>query len=475
MKKETVRASYAYNLIYQVFNVLLPLATTPYVSRVLGSEGIGIYSFTYSLVSTFVMIGSLGVGTYGQREIATVNEEPLNYSLRFFEIQIVKTVAVMLSAACFFLMAIATPQYTTYFLIQLPYFVSAILDISWFYQGMEQFKRVAIRNIIIKIASLISIFLFVKTREDLMIYMMILCMSQVVGNLAMWVTLKRDLVSVKGAKLCPQRHIKAAFVYFIPTISYQIYAVLDKTMLGVITQDASENGFYEQAHKLVNMVTMFIASYTIVMRSKMTSLFAKNDHEKIHAHFDRSMRFIGLLVFPMSFGMWAVAGNLVPWFFGEGFDRVVDLLRVFSPYFILMGICTGIGTHILTPSGQQNRSNIGQCIAAITNVVVNLMLIPRLGAVGAAAASVISEATIVVAYMHYVPEYLTYHSILSMNWKLLCASVIMSIPTYFLAERISPTPVNTILCVVLGAVVYVLALLILREDTLTDLFKKSKR
>lgn len=474
MKKASIRTNYIYNMIYQVLNIILPLITTPYISRVLGADGIGIYSYTYSIVSTFVMVGSLGIGTYGQKEIAAVSDDRNQTSIKFYEIQAVKTIAVTLAGLIFFAMSLFYRQYTIFFLIQLPYFLGSILDISWLYQGLENFKLVAIRNIIIKVVSLFLIFALVRNQDHLMIYMVILSLAQVLGNLAMWGSLKKLLVKVRLKQLCLKQHIKPTFVYFVPTISYQIYAVLDKTMLGFIYKDTAENGFYEQAHKLINMVTMVVSSYTIVMRSRMTVYFAKKEDSNIRLSLNRSMHFIGLLVFPMSFGLAAVASNLVPWFFGDGYEKVVTLLYVFSPYFVFMGICTCLGTHILTPSGQQGKSNVGQCISAVANVCFNALLIPQLGAIGAAIASVVSEIIIVVAYMHYVPSYMTYKSLFRTLYKYFIAALIMFIPAILLSMQLTPTFINTVLIVMVGVVVYLAMLIILRDSYTLETIKGVK-
>ena len=322
IKRASVRSNYFYNMTYQILNLILPLITTPYISRVLGASNIGIYSYTYSIVSTFVLIGSLGIGTYGQREIATVNDDKEDISKRFWEIQIVKTLAVLSALAVYLITIVPSGEYSLYFLIQIPYFIAAILDITWLYQGIDNFKNVAIRNIVIRLLSIILLFALVNTDEDLIIYILIFCISQILGNLTMWIKLPRLIKMTSINKLNLIKHIKPTFVYFIPTIAHQIYAVLDKTMLGLILNDNAENGYYEQAQKVINMATVAITSYTVVMRSRMSALFAMGDDNRIRHTLEDSLGFITFISFPMTFGLAAVAGNLVPWFFGDEYDRV---------------------------------------------------------------------------------------------------------------------------------------------------------
>ena len=463
IKRASVRSNYFYNMTYQILNLILPLITTPYISRVLGASNIGIYSYTYSIVSTFVLIGSLGIGTYGQREIATVNDDKEDISKRFWEIQIVKTLAVLSALAVYIITIVPSGEYSLYFLIQIPYFIAAILDITWLYQGIENFKNVAIRNIVIRLLSIILLFALVNTDEDLIIYILILCISQILGNLTMWIKLPRLIRVTSISKLNLIKHIKPTFVYFIPTIAHQIYAVLDKTMLGLILNDNAENGYYEQAQKVINMATVVITSYTVVMRSRMSALFAMGDDNRIRHTLEDSLGFITFISFPMTFGLAAVAGNLVPWFFGDGYDRVTYILYVFCPYFVLLAFCHYIGTHVLTPSGRQNKSNIGQCVAAAVNAFLNYFWIQKWGAIGASRSSVLAELIILIFYLNYSKDYIRISDLLKASVKNISAGLVMFLIVYNVANHMPAMIFYTVLLIALGAFIYVAVLIILRD------------
>ncbi|MBQ7976895.1 MAG: flippase [Clostridia bacterium] len=479
MKRASVKANFIYNMTYQVLNILLPLITTPYISSILGAANIGIYSYTYSMVSTFVMIGSLGIGTYGQYEIARCDDDKKAISKGFWEIQAVKTISVSLIFAIYLALTFLYKEYSLYFLIQIPYFIAAILDISWLYQGLENFKLVAIRNIIIKLLSLVAIFTLVKKSEDLVIYILILCLSQVFGNLVMWMQLPKLVAFVKIEAKNIIHHIKPTFIYFIPTVAHQIYAVLSKTMLGAIGQSNEENGFYEQGYKIINMVVTVINAYTVVMRSRMTVYFKRGDTEKIQSSIEKSSHFIAMLVFPMTFGLMATAKNLVPWFFGAGFEKVTYILYVFAPVFIFMGYSRLLGSHILTPSGRQSKSNIAQCFAAAFNVVFNFILIPHLESIGAVISSVCAEIIIVGMYFWFVRKELSVITIIKTSWKKLVASVVMFFVVYPSHNILPATIVGSLCQISIGALVYLLVLLILQDSylksTVNSLINKFRR
>lgn len=461
-KRNSVKSNYIYNLIYNVMNLIVPLITAPYTSRVLGADKIGIYSYTYALISTVIMIGALGSATYGQREIAGAGENKKERSALFWEIAFIKgTVMVLLSVL--FLLYSARDHYFIYYLIEIPFLAAAVFDISWLFQGLEKFKYIAVRNMIVRAAGVVLLLLFVKKPDDLIIYLLIIGLSQLLGNLSMWPYIRGNVYKPFVRKEMIGKHFRGLLVYFIPSVAYQIYAVLDKAMLGWLVGSEYENGYYEQAHKIINMTVGVFTAYTVVMRSRMTYLFAKKEYEQINRNMVKSSNIIALLVFPMSFGLAALAKGMVPWFFGEGYDAVTDLLLVFSPIFIFMGYNHLIGTHLLTPSGRQPKSNVGQILAAFANIIMNAILIPKLYSIGAAIASVISEFIIAAVYYWWVRKEFAFSIIISTAYKKLIAAAGMFAVLHFVTQRLSVGIVNSFLEIFIGAAVYGICLILLRD------------
>lgn len=167
LENKSIKKNYLYNLVYQVLILILPLVTTPYISRVLGAENVGIYSYTISIVTYFTLFGSLGVALYGQREIAYAREDKTKRKKIFFEIIFFRFITMAIAIIIYFLMFARNNQYEQYYKILLLYLLAAALDISWFFQGMEEFKRTVIRNVIVRLASVGCIFIFVKNRTRL--------------------------------------------------------------------------------------------------------------------------------------------------------------------------------------------------------------------------------------------------------------------------------------------------------------------
>ena len=202
MSKKSIAKNYLYNLTYQILTLILPLITTPYVSRVLGAEGIGIYSYTYSIVSYFILFGGLGIALYGKREIAYVQEKKEERKRIFYELVFFRAITLVIGIAVYCIFFVNSEPYGVYYKIWLIELIATMIDISWFFQGLEEFKRTVVRNIIVRLASVTLIFVLVKAPSDLNKYLMIYAIADLIGNLSLWLYLPKYF---KGIKI---KHIK---------------------------------------------------------------------------------------------------------------------------------------------------------------------------------------------------------------------------------------------------------------------------
>ncbi len=197
-KKKSIVKNYMYNLIYQILILILPLITTPYLSRILGAEGVGIYSYTYAIVTYFVLFGSLGIALYGQREIAYVQDNPKARKKTFLELIIVRFITLAVAVTVYYIFFIRGKQYQTYYSILLIELLAAGFDISWFFQGIEEFKKTVLRNVLVRVISVSLVFIIVKTSQDLWKYILIYSLADFCGNLLLWAYLPKYL---KGGKV----------------------------------------------------------------------------------------------------------------------------------------------------------------------------------------------------------------------------------------------------------------------------------
>lgn len=225
-----VLRNYLYNAGYQVLAIIVPLITSPYISRVLHASGVGDNAYTNSIIQYFVMFAALGVGYYGNREIAYVREDRQKMSATFWEIQILKTLTTLVAYLAFVIFLQIYTEYTWYLWIQSINVLAVAFDISWLFMGIEDFKRTVIRNTIVKLASMIMIFTLVRDANDVALYIFIIGASTFFGNLILWPYLKKILVPVKLKELHPLKHFNPTVSLFIPQVATSVYLQLNKTM-----------------------------------------------------------------------------------------------------------------------------------------------------------------------------------------------------------------------------------------------------
>ena len=461
--KKSVTKNYIYNLAYQILIIILPVITTPYISRVLGVENIGIYSYTLSISAFFILFGSLGIALYGKREIAYMQKDKKRYTIAFWEILILRVITMSISLLIFGLTFARNGEYQNYFKILILEIIANCIDISWFFQGLEEFKKTVIRNMIVKIVSVVCIFVFVKTREDLTKYFIIYVLSMLIGNGSLWLYLPRFLTKVKLNELNVKKHFKPTFSLFLPQIATEIYTILDRTMIGLIVNDKSEVGFYDQSQKIIKMLLTLITSLGTVMLPRIANNFANGKKKKINKYMKKSFNMVFFLSFPMMFGIISVSAIFVPKFFGEGYEKVAILMNVISPIILFIGLSNVIGTQYLLPTKRQKEYTISVVCGAIVNFIINISLIWNYGAIGASIGTVIAEFSVTAVQMFFVRKDFEVWKILKSSRNYLFASLIMFVVCLVIRSIVRKPYFSMALQVAIGGIVY-LAILIILED-----------
>ena len=472
MIKNNIKKNYMYNLVYQILIMIIPLITTPYLSRVLGAENIGIYSYTLSITTYFILFGSLGVAMYGQREIAYNQDKKSERSKIFKEIFFLRFITLSASLILFYITFCRNGEYHVYYTIFTLEIVANIFDISWFFQGLEEFKKTVIRNVIVKLISVICIFLFVKTSNDLDRYILIYVLSTLFGNLSLWVYIPKYTEKIEIKKLNIFRHFKPTISLFIPQIAIQIYTVLDKTMIGFFVSDKSEVGYYEQAQKIVKLLMTIATSMGTVMMPRIASTFAKGNINKLREYMYSSFSFVTMLAFPIMFGTISVSNKFVVLFFGNGYDKVTPLICIISPIIVFIGLSNIIGTQYLLPTKQQKKFTVSVVLGAIVNFILNLVLIKEMKSIGASIATVIAELSVTLIQFYFVRKEFKVTKILKITYKYFIASLIMFVMSVSISYFISSNLDSVIVQVIISTIVYFGILVVLKDNYVISNLKK---
>lgn len=469
---KSIKRNYIYNLIQQILTLLTPLITTPYISRVIGAEGIGIYSYASSIVTYFALFAALGTATYGQREISYCQDDKKRRSEVFWNNELLCIITTCISLCFYGLFCFFQKENRIVFFILSLSLLDVCLNVSWLLTGLEEFGKIVLRNIIIKVVSIGFIFTFVRTKDDLIIYVLGLTLALIISDISLWPFVLKFIDRPKVKYLKPFSEIKVVFSMFVPTIAISIYTVLDKTMIGIITKNAAENGFYEQALKISRIALTVVTSLGAVMIPRIGYLFEKHDNDLVRQYMYRSYRFVGFIGIPMGLGLLAISPNFVPWFFGKGFEGVIPLIGVLGFLLLSIGINNVTGVQYLIPTKRQNTFTKTVLIGACVNLIANICLIPSLGAIGAAIASVLAETIIAITQLWIVRKEISSLAIIKQSLKYIISGFIMFFTLLLINKYLQPSIMNTLVLISSGCFVYFSSLFILRDSFFIENTKK---
>lgn len=470
MSSVSLKKNYLYRLFYEILTMLTPLLTAPYIARVLGAKGIGTYSYASSYISYFTMFAALGTASYGMREISRNRNSRYMLSKIFWEIELLSIITTSISLLGWMIFILLNKDLKIYFVALIPQLIATMFDISWFYTGQEKVGYTVFWNATCKILGIACIFLFVKKTDDLFIYILINSLFLLIGNVSMWISLPKFLVRINKKNLNIKKHFKETLVYFIPTVATSIYLILDKTLIGLITKDSYQNGYYEQANKIIGMAkTVVFVSVNSIMEARISYLFVENKIEEIKTRIYKTMSFIFLLGIGAMFGIISVADNFVPIFFGNGYEPVITLLYVMSPLIIIIGVSNCLGSHYYTPAGLRKTSSKYIIMGAFINLLGNLILIPRLGAMGAVLGSILAELTISGLYLVNSNGFLTFTQIFKCSYKRFFAGCLMLITIKIFENEYGLGFLNLCIEILIGIIIYFVTLLLLKDKLLIDM------
>lgn len=467
MTNMKVVKNYLYNAGYQVLVLLTPLITVPYVARVLGANGSGINSYTNSWVQIFYMLGQLGVTLYGNREIAYHRDDKRERSRIFWGVEALQAMSIGLTLVAYFIAVFAfSTTFQHYFLLQTLWLIAAGLDVSWFFMGMEDFKKTVERNTIIKFISIALIFIFVKEQSDLGKYIVLLGVSQLVGNLSLWPYLKSMVSKVPWKTIKPFQHLYPAIILFIPTIATQIYLVVNRLMLGAMGSSEAL-GQFDYADKIVKIVLAVVTATGTVMLPHIANKFANGDVKGIRQSLYKSFDFVTALSIPMMFGLMAISTKFAPWFLGSEYTPTGRIMFIEAPVILMIAWSNVTGTQYLMPVNRVKEFTISVTVGSIVNVILNLFLIEVFSANGAALATVLSEFAVTAMQVFFIRTTIRRRVLFKDTWRYFLSGVVMFFVVYRINATINMTIPNLIIQIIAGIIVYSVALVVLKAPIIT--------
>ena len=471
MKKKSLTKNYIYNSIYQVFAIIVPLITTPYIAKVLLPDNVGIHSYVNSVVTLFTTIGLLGLSNYSVREIAYTKSNRDKLDKTFSELYFLRIIFFLITFTIYFIYSYNT-EYFLYYMLYSFTVVGTFFDIAWLFQGVEELGVTVVRSFIIKLISTISIFVFVRSINDLWILVLIYSLTTFFGSLVLYFSAKKIIKKVYLKDLNIKRHVIPNIKLFLPQVATLIYCQFDKIMINDLTNEVAQVGFYNQAEKIIKIPLTLITSLSTVMLPRISEEFINKNINNLKQLVSNAFRFSLLLAIPLTLGIISVAGGLIPWFLGEKYLEVTPILMLISITVIFISISNVSGAQYLTATNNTKVLTISYLISAVINLILNFIFIRYYGAVGATIGTITAEFLVVFIQLKAMKDIIKVKDIFKFSKNYIYAGLVMTLTCFSLYYIIRPSILLTLLQISIGIIVYFSMLFILKDDMFNRYFNR---
>lgn len=477
---EKIAKNYFYNVAYQILTMIAPIVTAPYLARVLGAEKLGIYSYVNSSGNIITTISLLGIYAYGNRQTAYVRENRQALTKTFWELEITRVFLALGGTAIYFLYTELNSAHEVYFLIYYPYILAQFIDCSWLYVGMEDMKPAVMKNFVAKLVNVVGIFVFIHTSNDLWLYLMMLALTAFVANVSIYTQLYKyiDIDKQNFDLKMISTHLKGSVALFLPEVASVFYLQVDKVMLKWLMGTTNQVSYYDQAEKIVTIPLSLITAVSTVMMPRIANEFYNDNKKEIERLLFRAGEITLCMAMPLMFGIFCVARKFIPWYLGSEFKASATTIMILSPI-VLMNSLAGIsGKQYFTATNQVKILMKAYVTAAVMNVVINAILIPKYGYVGAAVATVISSAASVCIQYYYLLKQINLRGLGKIGLKYFVGALFMAVAIYLISRRMNASVMTTVVQVFTGITVYFIYLVLTKDDILREmvsLLKNRKR
>ncbi len=464
--------NYIYNTLYQIMLLFIPLITMPYLTRIFTPSQMGLNSYTLSIANYFMLFGMLGMQLYGNRQIAYVRDDKEKLNKTFWSLFLTQIITNLISLSIYY---IFIKYYVTdnklIYIIQGLNIISVMMDISWLFMGLEDFKKISIRNCLVKLIGLLSIFLFIRSSKDLLLYIFLTVVINILGMLIIWMYLPRYMSTVQIDFKIIKQMIKPLLILFLPQIAIQGYTLLARTMVGVLST-TEQVAFYDYSQRIIRIILALITSVGTVLMPRVANMIGKGQEEEVKEVIKKTFTFISYISMPMAMGVMAIARILISWFLGSDYIVVGRLTEISSIIIIAVSWANIIGVQYLIATKQENKYTISIVSAAIVNIGMNMLLINRFGAFGAVFSLIVAEFLGITIQMLLVRKQLPIGEMLMNVSKYAIVAMIMAIIIMPIGKYFKNGIVANIIQVLSGISIYVFIMFVIKDETQKEVFHK---
>ena len=471
MNKKTI-TDYFYTIIYQISLVVIPILLMPYKAQVLGPKNIGIYGFVFANYQYLAFISALGINWYGRREIAIIRDDKVKTTKLLYELIILRFIVTIISAIIFYLIIGINSKYSFYYLLLIPNILFSIIDLSWFYQGLENYKKISIINTTSNILVAIAILIFVNDKNDLINYFIVSIIFNILPFIFIALGTRKYLTKINLKELKVFKHLKYCLLIFIPQIFVHIYTVFDKVMIGIFCK-VENVGFYDYSEKIVVIALSVVSALSLLIIPKVSRNHSKKNSKKNKEYIEKTITFGIMLGIPLMLGIIATSSNIVNIFFGKDYLKMINLIKILSFSILPIIITSIIGEGYLISTKQEKKFTIIIFIGAVTNILLNYILLKRIDVYGAAIATIITEALVLVIELPIILKLVENKQLIKKLIKYTIFGIIMYLGVYLIG-KIGTNIYILIGQIVTGMLLYLITLLITKDEYLYMVINKLK-
>ena len=427
-KNSSIKWNFVMHIFLSMSSFLFPLISFPYVSRILLPAGTGKVSFAISVIAYFNMFAQLGIPTYGIRACAKVRDDKLELSKTVHELLIINLLMSLIAYA-FLGVSIATIERiredkTLICIVSITILLNTI-GIEWMYKGLEKYTYITIRSIIFKLIALVSMFLFVKTKEDYIAYGVISIFASSASNILNFINARKYIKIYPFHCYDIKRHIKPVLIFFAMACATTIYTNLDTVMLGFMANN-DDVGYYNAAIKIKNVLISIVASLGTVLLPRNSYYIEHGLLDKFWSISKRAINFVFVLALPLMLYFIIFAKESILFLSGNEFYGAILPMQVLMPTILAIGITNILGLQVLVPLGKERIVLYSEILGAIIDFTINLLLIPNYHATGAAIGTLAAEIIVFCFQYRYLREKVRLF-FKNVSWKSICAGISVSI------------------------------------------------
>ena len=450
-----------YNTVYQVLILILPLITAPYVSRTLGTTGVGIYSSTAAWLGYFVLAGGLGITLYGNREIAYHQKDKESRSRVFYELLSLKFITVALALIAYLVFVFLQNKWQPYFLLQGITLIAVAFDVSWFFMGLENFKVIVVRNTIIRLLLTVAIFVFVKTPNDLWLYILLLALSTLIGNMTVWPFLRREIIKIPFRSLNIFQHLRPVTMLLLPQVSITIYTSLNKNLLQIFS-GLDSVAYFTQTYMIIILGATLVSSFNSAFLPHLSGLFSSGESDKVKPLILKSIDLGNCISILCVSGIIGVSQTFAVFYFGKNFAPVGSLLGVGASTIFFLALTNALSTQYLLAAKKMHEYMMSTIVGLIVNIVFNLTLIPILGTMGAIIATILTEVGVASYILWKLRDLFGLREVFHGVWKYLIGGVLVFIFLDLINKTVPASISSYLIQTIIAVLIYWVTLYVLR-------------